>query len=127
MKILFWGKVKKGQQRGKKLGFPTANLSAGKQIRINKIDEGIYVSKTKIRNKTYQSITFIGAAKTFSESTFQVETYILDFNKDIYYQWISVTLLKKLRGNKKFSSVQELIKQMKEDEREARIYFLKLK
>lgn len=114
----FWGKVRKNNQRGTKLGFPTANINLSKQI-----PEGIYVSKIKIDNNFYPALTFIGIAKTFNEKIFQSETYILDFNRNIYGQWISVKLIKKIRNNKKFKSAAELIKQMKKDEEEARKYF----
>ena len=114
----FWGKVRINHQRGKALGFPTANVNLAK-----KISEGIYISKTKIGNKIYLSLTFIGKAKTFNEQKFQAETYILDFNQNIYQKWISINLLKKIRGNQKFDSVSELIKQMKDDEIVARLYF----
>lgn len=114
----FWGKVRKHNQRGRELGFPTANINLTK-----KIPEGIYISKTKIVGKEHKSITFIGIAKTFNEKKFHSETYILDFSKDIYDKWISVKLIKKIRDNKKFASVKELIKQMKKDEKETRNYF----
>lgn len=118
MNTIFWGKVRKGNQRGKSLGFPTANLNLSKRI-----SEGIYVSVTKLNKIVYQSITFIGSAKTFDEHTYQAETYILNFTKDIYSQWISVKLLKKLRNNKKFVSVGELVKQMSKDKKETKDYF----
>lgn len=114
----FWGKVRKHNQRGKKLGFPTANINLRK-----KIPEGIYVSKTKIQGKLFPSLTFIGSAKTFGEKRFHAETYILDFKRNIYGKWISVKLLKKIRDNKKFNSAKELIEQMKKDEQEAKKYF----
>lgn len=114
----FWGKVKKDNQRGKQLGFPTANISLHKNI-----SEGIYISKTKIGKLIFNSITFVGVAKTFEEKRFHAESYILDFNKSIYGEWISVQLLKKIRNNKKFTSAQELIKQMEEDEKKTRKYF----
>lgn len=114
----FWGKVRKHNQRGQKLGFPTANINLRKQI-----PEGIYISKTKIQNKHHPSLTFIGQAKTFNERKFHAETYILGFDKNIYGQWISIELLKKIRENKKFKSAMELIKQMKKDEQAARKYF----
>lgn len=113
-----WGKVQKHNQRGKKLGFPTANVALHKNIA-----EGIYISKTKIDRKQYQSITFIGEAKTFNEKKFHAETYILDFNQNIYNKWISVRLLKKIRENKKFASVDKLVEQMRKDEEAARRYF----
>ena len=114
----FWGKVRKHNQRGKKLGFPTANTNL-----TQKIPDGIYISKTKIQDRQYPSLTFVGEAKTFNEKRFHAETYILDFNQDIYGKWISVKLLKKIRDNKKFNSAEELIEQMKKDEQEARKYF----
>lgn len=114
----FWGKVRKHNQRGKKLGFPTANINLTQNI-----PEGIYISKTQLQGLWYQSLTFIGQAKTFGEIRFHAETYILDFNKNLYGKWISVKLLKKIRNNKKFNSAEELIAQMKKDEKEARKYF----
>lgn len=110
----FWGKVRKHSQRGRKLGFPTANVNLSK-----KIPEGIYLSETKVAGAIFPSLTFIGDAKT-------AETYILDFKKDIYNQWIAVELIKKIRENKKFKFVRDLIKQMQKDEKEARKYFKKL-
>lgn len=107
----FWGKVRKANLRGKKLGFPTANVNLSKDI-----PEGIYISKTKIENKIYPSLSFIGQASI-------AETYILNFSKNIYGKWISVNMLKKIRDNKKFSAVEELVKQMKRDEQVARKYF----
>ncbi|MDD5415551.1 MAG: riboflavin kinase [Candidatus Daviesbacteria bacterium] len=114
----FWGKIKKHNQRGKKLGFPTANINLKKNI-----PEGIFISRTKIKNKFYPSLTFIGIAKTFNEKRFHAETYILDFDQDIYGKWISVKLLKKIRNNKKFNSTKELIVQIKKDTQEAKKYF----
>ncbi len=107
----FWGKVRIDNQRGKTLGFPTANINLYKAV-----PEGIYISKAKLNQSIYQSLTFIGPTKT-------AETYILDFNQDIYDKWISVELLKKIRENKKFNSDKELITEMKKDETIARKYF----
>lgn len=114
----FRGKVRKHNQRGRKLGFPTANIDIHQ-----KIPEGIYVSETKLNNKIYKSITFVGEVKTFNEKKFHAETYILDFNQNIYDKWISVRLIEKIRDNKKFKNVEDLVKQMKEDEKTARELF----
>lgn len=103
------GKVKKGVQRGKGLGFPTANIKVKKDI-----EEGIYISHTTIEKVKYFSLTFIGET---------AETYILDFNANLYNQWISVLLIKKIRGNRKFRSEKELVNQMKKDELVARSFF----
>ena len=118
LRLKIWGKVKKANLRGKKLGYPTANINLTKNIA-----EWIYVSKTRVDNGYYPSLTFIGAAKTFGEKKFQAETYILDFSRNLYDKWITVELLQKIRENKKFKSAKELVEQMKEDEKRARDFF----
>ena len=119
LRLKFWGKVRKHNQRGRKLGFPTANVNLSK-----KIPEGIYISKTRINRQEFKSLTFIGVAKTFNEKNYKAEIYILDFNQNIYNKWISVKLIKKIRENKKFNSADELITQMKKDEVLTRQYKL---
>lgn len=112
------GVVRKGKSRGKELGFPTANIAL-----TTKIPEGVYLSKVQIDKKEHPALTFIGKAETFGETTYQAENYILDFYISIYNQWITVHLLKKIRDSKKFDSAEELVKQMKGDEKVAREYF----
>lgn len=116
----FKGKVKKGKNRGKLLGFPTANIVLNK-----KIPEGIYASEVLINGKVYRSATFIGEAKTFGEKDYQGESYILDFNVNIYGKLIEVRLYKKIRDNKKFPSKEALIKQMKKDVEDVLAFFNK--
>src|SRR5258708_39976507 len=106
--FIFWGKVKRGKNRGKDLGFPTSNISLHK-----KIPEGIYASTIRIGKRVFKAATFVGSAKTFGETDYKAEVYILDFNSNIYGKWVSVRLFKKLRENKKFGSEKELIQQMK--------------
>lgn len=103
------GKVIRGLKKGTILGFPTANL------RLNKnLAKGIYLSQTKVGENLYPSLTYIGQ---------MVETYILDFQENLYGCWISVKLLKKIRPDKKFKSESALISQMKKDELVAREFF----
>lgn len=116
--ITFWGKVKRGKGRGKQLGFPTANIPLHKHI-----PEGVYTSKVSIAGKVYPAATFVGSAKTFGEKEYQAESYILDFNKNIYGKWITVKLFKKLRGNKKFDSQSALVEAIKQDILIARKFF----
>lgn len=73
--------------------------------------------------REYPSLSFIGPAKTFGETKPQAETYILSFSQTLYDSWIVVKLLKKIRGNKKFNSKEELVAQMKKDESIAKAYF----
>jgi riboflavin kinase/FMN adenylyltransferase len=118
------GKVKHGHKRGKQLGFPTINFAASDAIKL--INEGLYLSQTKIQNKIYNSLTFIGQAKTFNQTDYLAETYILDFSENVYNTEITVQILKKLRDNKKFDTPEELVEQMKKDEEDARSFFLSI-
>lgn len=115
---IIWGKVQKGVQRGKALGFPTANIKLHKTM-----PEGIYLSITKLNKKTYPSLTFIGNAKTFGKKEVLAETYILKYSQDLYGKLISIHLLKKIRENQKFASAKDLVKQMKKDKQAAQKYF----
>lgn len=116
----FWGKVKEGKGRGKHFGFPTANISLHRNI-----PEGVYTSEVTIIDNVYPAATFIGSAKTFGEKEYKAESYILDFDKNIYGKWITIKLFKKLRGNKKFDSQQTLIKNMEQDVLATRKFFNK--
>lgn len=116
--FLFWGKVRKGKNRGKNLGFPTANMNLSKNI-----PEGIYVSLTKVNGSVYPSVTFVGRSITFNEYWYHAECFLFSFNKNIYNRWISVRLLKKIRNNKKFNSQSKLVTEMKKDVVCAKMYF----
>lgn len=122
MQILFTikGIVRRGKSRGKLLGFPTANISIDTHI-----PEGIYLSVTHFQNKKFPALTFIGIAQTFHETLYQAETYILDFDQDLYEQEITVDLLEKIRDSEKFSSQKTLITQMEKDKRIAQEFFTK--
>lgn len=115
---IFWGKVIEGKKRGKSLGFPTANVKLHRDIA-----DGIYVSVALIDEHPYPALTFIGAAKTFSEEDVKAETHIFSFSEVIYGKLISVRLLKRIRGNQSFKSERDLIIQMKKDKQKALEYF----
>ncbi len=112
------GVVQNGAKRGKAMGFPTANV-----FLIKKIPEGIYASQVIVRDKIYQAATFIGAAKTFGEKEHKAESYILDFDSDIYGEHVTIHLFKKLRENEKFISENVLVEQMKKDVLDTREFF----
>ncbi len=114
----FRGKIVSGKNRGKQLGFPTANVPLHK-----KIPEGIYASQITIDQTIFNAVTFIGSAKTFDEKDYKSETYIFDFDQDIYDKRVTVKLFKKIRGNKKFDTEKELVKQMEKDVEEVKDLF----
>lgn len=116
------GRVVKGVGRGKKIGFPTANL----KFRRDRVvpSNGVYITKAKYQNETFFSITNVGLNPTFcDENKKNIETHILDFDKDIYGEELTVSFYKKIREEKKFSSAKELVKQIKLDIKKARGHF----
>lgn len=118
--VTFRGKVRVGQKRGRTLGFPTVNVLVHKRI-----PEGIYVSEVSVGRTKYHAATFVGSNKTFGEREYKAESYLLDFDEELYGKWITITVLKKLRENKRFSSAEALISQMNQD-REAVIRYFSL-
>lgn len=116
--ITLKGKIIRGKNRGKKLGYPTANFKLNLEI-----PQGIYISNTKYKNKLYKSVTFIGNSKTFNEDEVMVETHILDFDENLYGNNIKIELHKKIRENYKFGTIKELIARIEKDVEIAREYF----
>lgn len=114
------GIIHRNLGRGEKLGYPTANI----HVAEDEIEEGIHVGHARIEGgKPLPSLVFIGAAETFNEFEKKIEVHILDFSENIYDKEMSVELIEKIRDNQKFASEQELIVQMKADEKVAREFF----
>lgn len=116
------GRIIKGEGRGKKIGFPTANLDYDKNRIAPK--KGVYITQISLDDMTYQSVTNIGNNPTFNESDkLFVETYIFDFDRDIYGETLKVIFKSRLRNEEKFTSVNKLVEQIKKDVESARKFF----
>jgi riboflavin kinase/FMN adenylyltransferase len=116
------GRVIKGEGRGKKIGYPTANLGYDKELIIPA--KGVYITQVRIKDMTYNSVTNVGINPTFNTGyDVHVESHLLDFTQDIYGDEIRVSFIKKLRDEKKFPSVNDLIEQITADADLAREYF----
>lgn len=108
------GIVKYGRQRGgREIGFPTANLHFHDEDLIPK--HGVYVTRVEYDGEYYGGVLNIGRNPTFDGKELVAETHIFDFSKNIYDQEIHVCLLKYLRGEVRFASVEELIGQITQD------------
>jgi len=107
------GKVIKGFSRGKELGYPTANIEM--EHNIIKPSNGIYATFSTINKKKYFSSTAIGIAPTFKEQKYSIETYIMDFEKSIYSQNITIEFIEKLRDEIKFENIETLKHQIQLD------------
>ena len=102
-----------GEKRGKKIGFPTANLA----ITEGKIypPPGVYLTAALYKGKLYKALTNIGVNPTFPGKQRSIETHILNFSEEIYGQQLTVFFLEKIRDEMKFQDIQTLQKQIRDD------------
>jgi riboflavin kinase/FMN adenylyltransferase len=108
------GVVIKGEGRGKKIGFPTANIQVSGDLIVPQ--RGVYVTRTIYNGMTYNSITNIGYNPTFKNTQeTHIETNLFDFDIDIYGENLDIEFLYKVRDEQKFLTVNELIAQIKTD------------
>jgi riboflavin kinase/FMN adenylyltransferase len=107
------GQVTTGAHRGRRLGFPTANLSVVAE-RVIPAD-GIYAGFAWVSGRRYPAAINIGVRPTFSETERAVEAYLLDFNGDLYGLDLKLELVERLRPEKRFESLDALVAQMQAD------------
>ncbi len=119
------GIVERGKRIGNTLGFPTANIYPEEYLLIPAY--GVYVTRTLLDGRMYDSITNIGNNPTFNDQKVSIETYIMDYSEDIYGEGIEVFFLKKIRGEKKFNNLDELVGQIRKDIESAKEYFSDIK
>lgn len=107
------GKVIHGKKLGRTIGFPTANLEINDKKVIPK--KGVYYTNVDIEGKIFKGITSVGNNPTVNGKELTVETYILDFNNNIYEKEIKVYFIDRIRDEIKFNNIDELTKQLKKD------------
>ena len=107
------GCVEKGLQNGTKMGFPTANIGYDEHKLLP--SDGVYKGRIEIDGKIHKACINIGKNPTFSAEIRTVEVHIPNFDDDIYGKVVRVEFLEKIRDEIKFSSVEELIEQIKTD------------
>jgi riboflavin kinase / FMN adenylyltransferase len=111
------GVVVPGKSRGKALGIPTANIKPDKELIPS---EGVYAVIVLLEEGRYQGVLNIGFNPTFSNNELSVEVYLFDFSGDLYGKRINVMFIDRLRGEIKFDTPDELVKQIKKDSDQAR-------
>lgn len=109
------GVVTHGDERGRKIGFPTANLSVWEEKILP--PAGVYATFALIENKPYYSVTNVGFRPTFKNNQIkpQVETFIHNFNRSIYDLPVQLFFIKRIRPEIKFESVSAITEQIKKD------------
>lgn len=112
------GRVIRGDGRGAKLGFPTANIEPFHEKKLVPA-EGVYFVEVEHEGKTYFGMLSIGVNPTFkANGNRTIEVHMIDCNENVYGKTLTVRFLRRLRGEQKFASAEELIRQMKRDQEE---------
>ena len=112
------GKIIKGDQRGRSIGIPTANIEYPLNTII--IPYGVYAVETTIDGNTYFGIVNFGIRPTFNKEKPIVEAYLFDFDNNIYDKNIELFFYKQIRQEKKFNGIKELLNQINLDIAEAK-------
>jgi len=114
------GIVQHGDERGRSLGFPTANLDIGKYCVPHFCG---YIGRAKYHGMTYGAMINVGNNPTFGVKSPRVEAHLLGFEGDLYNQEMQLDFVKKLRDEIKFSNVNDLMHQLEEDKNNTCAYF----
>ncbi len=111
-KYFLKGIIVEGEKRGRKIGFPTTNINTKWELFPK---PGVYATISGVKGSRYKSITNIGFRPTFGENKLLIETHLFDFSDSVYGEEIIVEFYQRLRDEKKFDSIEELISQIKAD------------
>lgn len=113
------GEVMHGSKKGKELGYPTANILVEATYKLIPAN-GVYAVKIHLDDKEYSGMLNIGDNPTFDDKNWSIEVHIFEFDKNIYNQTVEISFIQRMRDEIKFSSVDELVEQMKDDELNAK-------
>ena len=112
------GPVVHGFERGRTIGFPTANISVAADRALPAL--GVYATRAQVTGRSFLGATNIGRRPTFDAGHISIETYLLDFEGDIYGERLELEIVHRIRGEVKFEGVDELVAQIGKDARSAR-------
>jgi riboflavin kinase/FMN adenylyltransferase len=112
------GEVVVGDRRGRTIGFPTANVVPDAEAVVPA--RGVYAGFVIVGEEKYAACTNVGVAPTFGRAESRIEAYLMDFQGDLYGRIVDVGFVRRIRGEKKFSGVDELKAQIQHDIEEAR-------
>jgi len=116
--FFFEGMVIKGDQLGRKLGYPTANLEYNDPDKIH-LGHGVYAVRVQIKNKWFKGMLSIGTRPTLERSDERIEVNIFDWNEEIYGQTIRIAVSKYLRPQEKYPDLETLVQQLGKDKKKS--------
>lgn len=122
------GEVIKGNQIGRTIGFPTANIDVKERYRHKLMPAGVYFVQIKVEDDFYYGMANIGYRPTIrlKKHELTAEVYILKFNRDIYAKEITICFLEKIREEQKFDSIEKLKEQLRKDKEQTELVVLRL-
>lgn len=106
------GTIVQGDGRGRKIGFPTANIEPGEQICP---PNGVYAIRAKLTDKWFDGVLNIGVRPTFDGTKFQVESHLFNFDEIVYGETIEICFIEKIRNEREFSNMHALVQQIHRD------------
>ncbi len=116
------GKIVKGEQNGHKMGYPTANLAVSENYKLIP-GNGVYVIEADTESGSiYKGMCNIGERPTFNGKSRSIEAHLFNFKGNLYDEEMEFRFLHKLRDEQKFTHVETLTNQLKEDEKAARSF-----
>jgi riboflavin kinase/FMN adenylyltransferase len=115
------GPVVRGAERGRTIGFPTANIAVAPDLALPPF--GVYVTRAFLGESSYESVTNIGKRPTFDENRPTIEVHLFGFDGDCYEQEMRIDVLHRLRDEQRFDGVPALVAQIKRDVSNARSFF----
>jgi riboflavin kinase/FMN adenylyltransferase len=118
------GIVGKGNQLGRTIGFPTANIEVSENYKLIP-KNGVYIVTALVNNQTIFGMMNIGVKPTLGDNSPSIEVHLLDFSEDIYHQKIQVNVIERLRDEQKFESFEALKSQLEIDKTNTVDYFKK--
>ena len=118
--VVIEGTVVHGRQLGRRLGFPTANLAVPDALEAR---DGVYLSEAEVDGQLYGAMSNLGRNPSVGGTERRLESNLFGFEGELYGRQLRIRLLRRLREERKFASVEELQRQIEADRREAEAFF----
>jgi riboflavin kinase/FMN adenylyltransferase len=118
------GVVVHGEKRGRKIGFPTANIEPTEEFDLPTV--GVYAVRILVKGKWHTGVCNVGYKPTFHDNPFEqpvIEVHIIDFNEDIYDETVVIEWHRHIRSEKRFNGIEELVAQIHSDKEETIEFF----
>ncbi len=112
MDTIIEAEVVHGRKLGRQMGFPTANMEIGEELNV---DRGVYRSSVEVDGVSYRAMSNLGVRPSVGGGRLLLETHIIGYDGDLYGRRLRVHLREKIRDERRFDSIDDLQRQLRED------------